>query len=84
MSDLQKCTYAHSLLYSSKNRIAGNMNAPFFLLFSILLKGHVTFLKLCLLEVCLVLIIPRYAFFFMNNRFQAEKCLCQHSLFLRA
>ena len=51
------------------------MNAPFFLSFSILLKGQVTFLKLCLLEVCLALIISRFTLYLMNNRFQAEKSI---------
>ena len=38
-----------------------------------ILKGQVTFLKLCLLVVCLALIIPRFTLFLINNRFQAEK-----------
>ena len=40
-----------------------------------ILKGQVTFLKLCLLVVCLAVIIPRFTLFLINNRFQAEKCI---------
>ena len=46
------------------------------------LKGQVTFLKLCLLVVCLVLIIPRFTLFFRPKN--AFICLCQRSLFLPA
>ena len=38
------------------------------------IKVQVTFLKLCLLEVCVALIIRRFTFFFIKIRFQAEKC----------
>ena len=44
------------------------------------LKGQVTFLKLCLLVVCLALIIPRLTLF-DKTPFSG---LCQRSLFLPA
>ena len=50
-----------------------------------LLKGQVTFLKLCLLVVCLALIIPRFKLFWLTTVFRSKNafiCLCQHILFL--
>ena len=51
------------------------------------LKGQVTFLKLCLLVVCLALIIPRFTLFWLTTVFRPKNafiCLCQRSLFLLA
>ena len=51
------------------------------------LKGQVTFLKLCLLVVCLALIFPRFTLFWLKTVFRPKnvfECLCQRSLFLQA
>ena len=48
------------------------------------LKGQVTFLKLCLLLVCLALNIPRFVPFLLTTVFRLKNafiCLCQHRLF---
>ena len=53
----------------------------------LILKGQVTFLKLCLLLVCLALIIPRFTLFWLSTVFRPKNafiCLCQRSLFLPA
>ena len=51
---------------------------------SLSLKGQVTFLKLCLLVVCLALIIPRFTLFGLTTVFRPKNayiCLYQRSLF---
>ena len=78
-------------IISYRVSLVGKKGFIFLFYFEILttntLKGQVTFLKLCLLVVCLALITPRFTLFWLTTVFRPKNafiCLCQRSLFMPA